>query len=165
MSEELTLKQLEVHSQDTTAALRGSVLVSGKSSSAKKVDLDWLRPLFRMGEQVLVKASLVPKGSSPYHGPYTVEEILSWYTFRLSDGQRWSARAMKRWWEPWMDDERNMDVPEEGNREEAKEGTAQRHVRAPESPGRPIPDEAHARTLGSLRNDGLIQLLSRSGPE
>ncbi len=133
------LKQLVVHSQDTTAANCGSALLSGKSSSVKKVNLDRLRPLFCMGERVLVKAGPVLKVSSPYHGPYMVEEILDRYTFRLCDGQHWSARVMKCWWEPWMDDEENINMPEEGNCEEAREGTAQSHAKVPESPGRLLP--------------------------
>ncbi len=60
-----TLKQLEVHSQDTTTTNCGSVLLSGKSSSVKKINLDQLHPLFRLGERVLVKAGPVPKGTSP----------------------------------------------------------------------------------------------------
>ncbi len=50
-----------------------------------------LHPLFRPGEQVLVKAGPVPKGTSPYWGPCTVEKVLGRYTFVLSDGQCWSA--------------------------------------------------------------------------
>ncbi len=63
-----------------------------------------MRPLFRPGEQVLIKAGLVPKGTSPYRGPYTIVRVLGRYTFILSDGQCWSARHMKRWiYDPlWM---------------------------------------------------------------
>ncbi len=43
-------------------------------------------------EQVLVRA-----GPVPYHSPYTVVKVLGRYTFVLSDGQRWSAHTMKRW--------------------------------------------------------------------
>ncbi len=37
----------------------------------------------------------VPKGFSPYSGPYNVIEVLGRYSFQLSDGQKWSMRAMK----------------------------------------------------------------------
>ncbi len=56
-----------------------------------------MHPLFQPGEQVLVKAGPVPKGTSPYQGPYKVVRALVWYTFVLSDGQCCSARQMKCW--------------------------------------------------------------------
>ncbi len=49
--------------------------------TTKKIDFDRLRPLFRVGDRVLVKAGQVPKGASPYRGPYTVVEVLGRYTF------------------------------------------------------------------------------------
>ncbi len=67
---------LEACSQVTITAKRGSDLVSCGSSSVKQINLSRLHPLFSMGEQILVKAGPVPKGSSLYHGPYMVEEIL-----------------------------------------------------------------------------------------
>ncbi len=36
-------------------------------------------------------------------------KVLGCYTFCLSDGQRWSTRAMKRWYDP---DEDNKEVAE-----------------------------------------------------
>ncbi len=59
-----------------------SVGVMTASAKAAPVQLaqgqNWskLCPLFHPGEQVLVKAGPVPKGTSPYWGPYTVEKVL-----------------------------------------------------------------------------------------
>ncbi len=83
----------------------------------KDPNLAHLRPLFQVGERMLVKAGPVPKGSSPYRGPYVITKVLGCYTFCLSDGQRWSARVMKRWYDP---DEDNKEVTEmviEGTRD------------------------------------------------
>ncbi len=44
-----------------------------------------------------MKAGQVPKGTSPYRGPYTVIQVLGRYTFVMSDGQCWSACCMKHW--------------------------------------------------------------------
>ncbi len=79
--------------------------VSALSGTPLKVisdEREWsrLRQLFRLGELVLVHAGPVPKGISPYKGPLKVEKVLGHYTFHLSDGQRWSARHMKQWYEP-----------------------------------------------------------------
>ncbi len=66
---------------------------------------------------MLVKAGPVPKGSSPYRGLYIITKVLGRYTFCLSDGQRWSAHAMKRWYDL---DEDNKEVAEmviEGTRD------------------------------------------------
>ncbi len=63
---------------------------------------DWsrLRPLYRPGDLILVRTGPVPKGMSPYKGPLKVEKVLGHYTFWLSNGQCWSARRMKHWYEP-----------------------------------------------------------------
>ncbi len=129
---------LDANSHVTITAKRGSGLVSCGSSSVKQINLSWLRPLFHMSERVLIKASPVLKVSSPYCGPYMVEEVLSRYTFRLSDGQCWSARAMKRW-EPWMDDAENVEMQDEGDREQTLDGTDRGHMEALASPGSPLP--------------------------
>ncbi len=50
-------------------------------------DLTRIRPLYRVGDMVLVKGAPVPKGCSCYRGPLCVMEILGHFTFRLSDGQ------------------------------------------------------------------------------
>ncbi len=59
-------------------------------------EMQWARlwPLFHPGELVLIRAGPVPKGLSPYRGPYEVKKALRCYTFILSDGQRWSAHRM-----------------------------------------------------------------------
>ncbi len=65
---------LTANSHDSPQA---SVSVTMASAEAAPVELaqgqnwDKLRPLFHPGEQVLVKAGLMPKGTSPYRGPYT----------------------------------------------------------------------------------------------
>ncbi len=68
-----------------------------ESVHSQSQNLGKLRPLFRLGEQVLVKAGPVPKGTSPYQGPYMEEKILGRYMFILSDGQHWSTHRMKHW--------------------------------------------------------------------
>ncbi len=73
-----------------TANSRGSpqASVSVTTASVKVTPVEllgqtWnkLCPLFHPGEQVLVKAGPVPKGMSPYQGPYTVQKVLGWNTF------------------------------------------------------------------------------------
>ncbi len=81
---------------DNTAASATTVSRKDqKTGMDKDPDLAHLRPLFRVGECVLVKAGPVPKSSSPYRGPYIITEVLGCYTFHQSDGQRWSTCAMK----------------------------------------------------------------------
>ncbi len=89
-----------------TANSRGSpqtsvsvMMTSAEIAPVELLGQNWnkLCPLFHPGEQVLVKAGPVPKGTSPYRGPYTVEKVLGHYTIVLRDCQRWSARRMKRW--------------------------------------------------------------------
>ncbi len=123
--------------------------VSCGFSSVKQINLSRPRPLFHMDERVLIKADPVPKGSSLYHGPYTVEEVLSQFTFWLSNGQHWSVRAMKHWWEPWMDDAENMEMPDKGDREQTTDGTDRGHAEAPASPGRLLP------TCSTRKNAGI----------
>ncbi len=94
-----------------------------------------MRPLFRVGESILVKAGQVPKGSSLYRGPYEVIEVLGRYSFQLSDGQKWSARAMKRWIDPTSNDE---DPFVEGTREgelPGDEATRESRARPENGPG------------------------------
>ncbi len=55
---------------------------------------------------------------------------------------------MKCWWESGMDDAENVELPEEGNREETREGTMQGHVKAPESPGRLLPRRSAQKSAG-----------------
>ncbi len=94
-----------------------------------------MRPLFRVGESILVKAGQVPKGSSLYRGPYKVIKILGRYSFRLSDGQKWSTRAMKWWIDPMSNDE---DPFVEGTHEgelPGDEGTRESRIRPEDRPG------------------------------
>ncbi len=77
-----------------------SIIVTGHSDFSATLiicmlNLAKVRPLFHQGEKVLVHAGQVPKGASPYRGPYTVVHILGQYTFLLSDRQNWSARHLK----------------------------------------------------------------------
>ncbi len=80
-----------------------------RTGGVRNPDMARVQPLFRVGECVLVKAGPVLKGSSPYQGLYIITEVLGWYTFCLSDGQRWSALAMKWWHDP---DEDNKETAE-----------------------------------------------------
>ena len=50
---------------------------------------------FAVGDQVLVRLPQVPKGISPFTGPLEVQEVLSYYTFRLSNGKIYNARRLK----------------------------------------------------------------------
>ncbi len=63
-------------------------------------DLARIRPLYRVGDIVLVKGTPVPKGCSHYQGPLHVMEVLGHFMFQLSDGQRWSVWSMKHYYEP-----------------------------------------------------------------
>ncbi len=99
-----TLQDEHSCSAPVTSEVKGST--SCKLLAAPISEVDWqeedrrwnrLRPLFRPGEMVLVRAGPVPKGRSPYRGPLKVVRVLGRYTFELSDGQKWSARQMKRW--------------------------------------------------------------------
>ncbi len=65
---------------------------------------------------MLVKAGPVPKGSSPYRGLYIVTKVLGRYMFHLSDGQRWSACTMKRWYYPDEDNKEIAETVAEGTR-------------------------------------------------
>ncbi len=101
----------------------------------KLINYEWSCPLFHVGESVLVKAGQVPKGSSLYHGPYKVIEVLSIYSFQLSDGQKWSMHAMKWWVYPPNKDE---DPFIEGNHEGevlVNEGTHASQTRPEDRPG------------------------------
>ncbi|MCP3665544.1 MAG: hypothetical protein GY696_24115 [Gammaproteobacteria bacterium] len=49
---------------------------------------------FNVSDRVLVPH--VPKGQPPYSGPVQIGEILSYFTFRLSDGRVCNARRLKR---------------------------------------------------------------------
>ncbi len=37
----------------------------------------------------------MPKGRSPYAGPFRVTEVLGRYTYHLSEGQKWNAQRLK----------------------------------------------------------------------
>ncbi len=77
--------------------------------------------LLRVGERVLVKAGPVPKCSMLYRGPYVITEVLGQYTFCLSDGQRWSAHAMKQWYDPDEDDKETAKTFVEGMHERGQD--------------------------------------------
>ncbi len=56
----------------TTASATAVCRRDQKTGLGKEPDLARLRPLFQVGERVLVIASPVPKGSSPYRGLYVI---------------------------------------------------------------------------------------------
>ncbi len=37
----------------------------------------------------------MPKGRSPYAGPFRIVEVLVCHSYRLSDGQKWNSRHLK----------------------------------------------------------------------
>ena len=53
------------------------------------------RGYFQVGDQVLVRQPQVLKGLSPFTGPLEVQEVLSYYTFRLNNGKVYNARRLK----------------------------------------------------------------------
>ncbi len=115
----------EVAVPDKTAAQGGYLadtqLDASPGTPSCPVALQKLRPLFNKGEQVLAKRPHCPKGQSPYSGPLTVTEVLDRYSFKLSDGQKWSARCLKEYYAPegqWMGFEdplvqQGADIPED----------------------------------------------------
>ena len=50
---------------------------------------------YNVGDKVLSKLPHTRKGISPFSDPKTVTEVLGFWTFRLSDGQKWNARKLK----------------------------------------------------------------------
>ncbi len=50
-------------------------------------DLTRIRPLYRIGDMVLVKGTPVAEGCSCYRGPLRIMEVSGHFMFRLSDGQ------------------------------------------------------------------------------
>ena len=71
------------------------------TSEAKEVGSSPSRPLwtgrslYKKGENVLTKKPHVPKGHSPWSEPKVIEQVLGYYTYKLSDGQVWNARKIK----------------------------------------------------------------------
>ena len=68
---------------------------------------------YRPGDTVVVRlpTTLVRKGQSPWSKPLQVTEVLGRYSFRLTDGQKWNARRMKRWYLPssiWCESDLNI---------------------------------------------------------
>ena len=64
---------------------------------------------YRMGDLVLAKRPHVLKGQSPYSKPLRVEQVLGQWTYRLSDGQVWNARRLRRYFPPVEDDTFDFD--------------------------------------------------------
>ena len=50
---------------------------------------------FQVGDQVLIKLPQVHKGLPPFSGPLEVQEVLSFFTFRLNNGKVYNARRLK----------------------------------------------------------------------
>ncbi len=42
-----------------------------------------------------MKRPQMPKGQTPYTGPFCIMEVLGWYSYRLSDGQKWNTHHFK----------------------------------------------------------------------
>jgi hypothetical protein len=55
---------------------------------------------YRRGDRVRVKRPHTLKGQSPFSKPMTVLECLGNWTYKLSDGQRWNARRIRRHFPP-----------------------------------------------------------------
>ncbi len=61
------------------------------------VEVQPFTPLFPVRSYVLARRPYTPKGQSPFRNPMKVEKALGRYTYILSDGQKWSARHLKRY--------------------------------------------------------------------
>lgn len=59
-------------------------------------------PLFKVGDKVRVKrpSSVIRKGETPYSDVMEVTKVISEYVFKLSDGNIWNARRMRRYYPP-----------------------------------------------------------------
>ena len=55
---------------------------------------------YNVGDTVLTRRPQVLKGQSPWSEPLKVTVVLGNYTYRLSDGQTWNARKLRRFLEP-----------------------------------------------------------------
>ncbi len=55
---------------------------------------------FILGDLVLTRWPQTLKGRSPFAGPFRVMKVLGWYTYPLSDGQKWNSRLLKRFVPP-----------------------------------------------------------------
>ncbi len=51
---------------------------------------------YKVGSRVMTRRPQVLKGQSPWSGPHTVNDVLGNFTYRLSDGQVWNARKLRR---------------------------------------------------------------------
>ncbi len=63
--------------------------------AADDVRWDRLRPMFRPGEQVLVRSAGASKGAPTNEGPHEIAELLGRYTFRLRDGRCLGAHRLR----------------------------------------------------------------------
>ena len=75
-------------------------LTKPKSSPNEHEPKFMCRGPYRQGDTVMTRRPQVPKGQSPWSKPLNVLEVLGNYTYRLSDGQKWNARKMRRFLEP-----------------------------------------------------------------
>ncbi|GFO35699.1 Zf-h2c2 and rve domain containing protein [Plakobranchus ocellatus] len=58
------------------------------------------RAPYRVGDRVFARRPQVLKGQSPWSNPPIVLKVLGSWTYRLSDGQTWNARKLRRYLEP-----------------------------------------------------------------
>ncbi len=60
-----------------------------------------------VGDLVCTKLHQVPKGYSPWSKPMKIEEVLGNWSYKLSDGQKWNARKLKKYFlpitQPWIE--------------------------------------------------------------
>ena len=65
---------------------------------------------YRVGDQVLARRPQVLKGQSPWSKPLKVTQVLGHWTYRLSDGQKWNARKLRRFHDPELQWRHNKKV-------------------------------------------------------
>ena len=67
---------------------------------------------FKIGQKVRVKVPHVPKGQTAYPRRLKVIEIIGKWTYKLSDGQIWHAKNMRRIYDPPNDDSFTQGQPQ-----------------------------------------------------
>ncbi len=119
------------------------------------VEVQPFMPLFPTRSYVLARKPHTPKGQSPYRNPMKVERVLGRYTYILSDGQKWSARRLKRYHDPhqqWMgiEVETEVEPPPVVPERQPQEEVRPRPRRVPDPPPevRPVPRRSTRQTLG-----------------
>ena len=78
--------------------------ITSQSNEDRKPPKLYIRGPYRVGDKVLVRrpGNQVLKGQSVWSKPLRVIDVLGNYTYKVSDGNIWNARKMKRYYEQDM---------------------------------------------------------------